>query len=131
MSIGCSECVCIAIETQRPELLRSLIERPDIAYRDIFWSHLPFALRKRSEEVYGINERTEMVPKLHQIEAETDLSFIGRSNCGHMRCDEELDSPLQFGCEDLDSPSAYILVSVLKMAEWSSSEEFPAVSDAS
>lgn len=129
MNIGCSECVCIAIESHRTELLRALLERPDIEYRDIYWSTLPTLsetlYRMRKPRVF---DRESMIIELHSIEKDTDLSFVGREDCGHIRFDIELCAPFPHtyllkaavGC------TSYLLVSLIKLAEWHSSDDFPA-----
>lgn len=116
MNIGCSECVCIAIESHRPALLRSLLERPHTAFRDCYWSALPI-----STVTVPTYDEHVMVPELHHMDARADLSFVGRADCGHMRVDGELRAPLQFGRK------AYILVSLVLMARWHSSAHFPAL----
>ena len=41
MKLGCSECLCIAIESHRPQLLRALLTRTNLVYRDMFWAPTP------------------------------------------------------------------------------------------
>lgn len=113
MKIGCSECMCIAIESHRPALLKSLLQRSDIVYRDIYWAPYPSNLDDKS------------VPRLHHFDSANDLSFVGREDCGHMQVDVEL----QTSFEELRTPNystAYILVSLPLMARWHSSVSFNA-----
>ena len=115
--VGCSECVCIAIESHCPALLRTLLARRHVVYRDVFWAPLPSAMHNTPNVMSN-----EFVPQLHRISARADLSCVGRDDCGHVRVDVELHAPLRFG------PTAYILVSLVKMAQWHSCDEhFPAL----
>ena len=118
MKFGCSECLCIAIESHRPALLKSLLFGTDIVYRDIFWTPTPRKWAK-NKSTYTRME----IPVLHYFGAESDLSFLGREDCGHMRIDEELLTPF----DELCNPhNAYILVSRALMARWHSSKAFNA-----
>lgn len=62
-----------------------------------------------------------LTPELHHIDNVNDLSFVGSCDCGHIRVDVELREPL------ISVRNAYILVSLVMMARWHSSAEFPAV----
>ena len=118
MKFGCSECLCIAIESHRPALLKSLLQRTDIEYHDIFWAPTPRGL------TYPKSTFTRMeIPVLHYFGAESDLSFVGREDCGHMRVDVDLLTPFDV----LWNPrNGYILVSLPLMARCHSSKRFNA-----
>ena len=60
---------------------------------------------------------------LHYFGADSDLSFVGREDCGHMRVDAELLTPFD---ELWNALNAYILVSLPLMARWHSSKRFSA-----
>ena len=118
MKFGCSECLCIAIESHRHALLKSLLQRTDIVYRDIYWAPTP------REWTYPKSTYTRVkIPVLHHFGAESDLSFVGREDCGHMRIDVDLLTPFNV----LWNPhNAYILVSLPLMARWHSVKGFNA-----
>ena len=118
MEFGCSECLCIAIESHRPALLRSLLQQTSVVYRDIFWVPTPREWASSNSTYYS----NAMIPVLHYIQPESDLLFVGRKDCGHMQIDVEICTP--FG--QLPKASAYILVSLPLMARWHSSDEFEA-----
>ena len=109
---GCSECLCIAIESHRPELLGELLAR-DVLYRDMYWSTRPRALQ-RSVKI----EFEERFPVLHLISPQADLSNIWRADCGHVAHDAELCERLGlfFEC------GSGTLVSLPMIARWHSSE---------
>ena len=105
MKIGCSECLCIAIESHRSALLKWLLQRSDVQYRDIYWAPTP--TQKSWKDFEG---------------EEMDFSIVGRDDCGHMRVDVEL-------CASFDliwKERAYILVSLPMIARWHTSERFNA-----
>ena len=116
MRIGCSECLCIAIESHRPALLKSLLQRADVVYRDIYWAPAPHWTNV-------IDWYMMQYPLLHDVGPDTDLSLVGREDCGHMRVDVELDSAT---FDLLREERAYILVSLPQVARWHSSERFDA-----
>ena len=118
MKFGCSECLCIAIESHRHALLKSLLQRTDIVYRDIFWAPTP------REWTYPKSTFTRVkIPVLHYFGAESDLSFVGREDCGHIRIDADLLTPFDI----MWNPhNAYILVSLPLMARWHSVKGFNA-----
>ena len=60
---------------------------------------------------------------LHYFGAESDLSFVGREDCGHMRVDVDLLTPFDMLWNRFN---AYILVSLPQMARWHSSKRFNA-----
>ena len=120
MKFGCSECLCIAIESHRPELLKSLLQRSDFVYWDMFWAPYP----SNWDEITG-DGWVMWVPRLHHFDAHSDLSFVGREDCGHMRVDVELQTPFDVLCKPNYS-TAYILVSLPLMARWHSSDSFNA-----
>ena len=121
MKFGCSECLCIAIESHRPALLKSLLQRSDVVYRDMFWARYP---SKWAPYVTG-NEWVKSIPQLHHFGSDSDLSFVCREDCGHMRVDDELQTPFDVLCNPNYS-TAYILVSLPLMARWHSSVSFNA-----
>lgn len=133
---GCSECLCIAIESHRPALLKSLLRRSDVAYRDMFWAPLPH----KFEWTLLKDKRQYQYPQLHHINEHSELSYVGRANCGHMQVDTELRTPVRF-----DEPitktysyirrkpplksnevNVYILVSLPMLARWHTSKRFNA-----
>ena len=118
MGFGCSECLCIAIECHRPALLKSLLRRTDIVYRDIFWAPTP----REWTENNSTYTRME-IPVLHYFGAESDLSFVGREDCGHARVDADLETPFDVLW---NRRNAYILVSLPMMARWHSNKSFNA-----
>ena len=120
MKFGCSECLCIAIESHRPALLKSLLQRSDVVYRDLFWA--PYT--SNWSDYYSGAYFSE-IPQLHHFGFDSDLSFVGRENCGHMRVDVELQTPFDVLWKP-DYSSAYILVSLPLMARWHSSVSFNA-----
>ena len=63
-----------------------------------------------------------MYPVLHNIQPESDLSFVGQKDCGHLQFDVEIHT----GFVHFLRNSAYILVSLPLIARWHSSEEFDA-----
>ena len=124
MKFGCSECLCIAIESHRPALVKSLFQRSDVVYRDMFWAPYP----SNWDEITG-NGWVMSVPRLHHFDAHSDLSFVGREDCGHMRVDVELQTPFDVLCRlnyMYNYSTAYILVSLPLMARWHSSDSFNA-----
>ena len=120
MKFGCSECLCIAIESHRPALLKSLLQRSDVVYRDMFWA--PYS--SKWDYVTG-SQWVKSIPRLHHFDSDSDLSFVGREDCGHMRVDVELQTPFDVLCKP-NYPTAYILVSLPLMARWHSSVSFNA-----
>ena len=118
MKIGCSECLCIAIESHRSALLKSLLQRSDVQYCDIFWAPTP----SPNSWQYIEDERDCKFPVLHDVGFDMDLSIIGRDDCGHMRVDVELCFPSAF----FENVRAYILVSLPMIARWHTSERFNA-----
>ena len=118
MNYGCSECLSIAIESRRPELLKALLERPNIAYRDMFWAPMP---NMRWSHRYGDREYHQAIPILHELSDDSDLSFIGQPDCGHTLEDVELLDPLT---EDTTQRS---LVSLPVLAERHSTDDFDAL----
>ena len=111
MKFGCSECVCIAIESHRPALLKLLLQRSDIMYRDMFWAPSPSNWsRYYPGKLWGYT-----IPHLHHFGPNSDLSFVGREDCGHMRVDVELQTPFDVLCAPNYS-TAFILVSLPLMA---------------
>ena len=118
MKFGCSECLCIAIESHRPALLKSLLQQTDIEYRDLFWAPTP------REWAYPKSTFTRVdVPLLHYFGVESDLSFVGREDCGHMRVDVDLLTHFDV----LWNPrNTHILVSLPLMARWHSRKRFNA-----
>ena len=115
MNFGCSECLCIAIESHRTALLKSLLEPLNVVYRDMFWARQPihgwFQCHKHCKESY---------PILHEINSDTDLSFVGRPDCGHTPEDVELLFPLT------DDTTERVLVSLPMLAQWHSTSGFNA-----
>ena len=118
MKIGCSECLCIAIESHRSALLKWLLQRSDVQYRDIYWAPTP--TRKSWKVIAG--EEVRMFPLLHDMGSDMDFSIVGRDDCGHMRVDVELCAPFDF----FEKERAYILVSLPMIARWHTSERFNA-----
>ena len=87
---GCSEGLCIAIESHRPELLGELLGRKNVVCRDMYWSTRPRALmRMENSECLD-----EYFPLLHLIRPDEDFSRIGSAECRHVPFDEELREPL-------------------------------------
>ena len=123
MKFGCSECLCIAIESHRPALLKSLLQRSDVVYRDMFWA--PSPSNWSGDYNYSDNLWVTAIPQLHHFGSDSDLSFVGREDCGHMQVDVELQTPFDVLCQQVYS-SAYILVSLPLMARWHSSVAFNA-----
>lgn len=124
--VGCSECVCIAIESHKAALLKRLISRSEIEYRDCFWAPTPcnwtILSKKCEKSEFSSNiQYTRNIPVLHDI-INIDLSKIGCNDCGHMRLDIELDTAFDL----LYNQNAYILVSLLMMAKWHSTQHFAA-----
>lgn len=121
MNYGCSECLCMAIESHRLSLLRMLLERPGIEYRDLFWAPCSVVLgsmlklinpRKYTAEAFRL--------QYHKIDESTNLSFVGHENCGHQQEDVEI-------CNSLGQwHHKYILVSLPIVARWHSDNNFPA-----
>lgn len=120
VKIGCSECLCIAIESHRSELLRELLSFPNLVYRDMFWSHWPPALRKN--RLMGAHE---YFPVLHLNCPDDDRSIITCRHFGHEPIDEELLDPLLIE-EFTRWRTDRILVSVPMIARWNSSADFDA-----
>ena len=118
MKIGCSECLCIAIESHRSALLKWLLQRSDVQYRDIYWAPTP------TQTSWKVTEGEEecKFPVLHDMGPDMDFSIVGRDDCGHMRVDVELCAP--FEC--ISKARAYILVSLPMIARWHTSERFNA-----
>lgn len=129
MIIGCSECLCIAIESRRYELLRDMLELPEIEYRDIYWSTLPVLSSIANSTNTKVVDMSTAIFELHHIDKDTDLSFVGKPDCGHMQIDVELCTPLQMDPTHVfpNSFSAHILVSLIEVAKQHSSEKFPAM----
>ena len=121
MKFGCSECLCIAIESHRPALLKSLLQRSDVVYRDMFWAPYPHNWSAYS----SVESSVTSIPQLHHFGSDSDLSFVGREDCAHMRVDVELQTPFDELCRPNYS-TAYILVSLPLMARWHSSVAFNA-----
>ena len=117
MKIGCSECICIAIESHRTVLLKRLLLRSNVQYRDIFWAPAP---PRDSWQI--IEEEQKLFPILHDMSSEMDLSIVGSDDCGHVRVDVELSS----SCDLFLNARAYILVSLPLIARWHTSERFNA-----
>ena len=113
-SYGCSECLCIAIESHRPALLSELLGR-DVVYRDMYWSTRPLALRRSEIRVESYDD--EYFPVLHLMCPHADLSNVGRADCGHVVVDVELRKPLRY------QYAARTLVSLPMMARWHSCEQ--------
>ena len=55
---------------------------------------------------------------LHYIQPKSDLSFVAQKDCGHVQVDVDICTPF----EQLPNLSAYILVALLLMALWHSSD---------
>ena len=92
--------------------------RTDIDYRDIFWAPTPLEWTYPKSTFIRVE-----IPMLHYFGADSDLSFVGRENCGHMRVDVDLLTPFDV----LWNPrNGYILVSLPLMARWHSSKRFNA-----
>ena len=118
MKIGCSECLCIAIESHRSALLESLLQRSDVQYRDIFWAPTP------PPKMWKFIEGEEYMtfPLLHDMGSDINLSIVGSDKCDHMHIDVELCSQSDiYGVEH-----GYILVSLPMIARWHTSESFDA-----
>ena len=114
MDYECSECLCIAIESHRPALLKLLLEPPNVVYRDMFWARQP--IRLWCDDDGNKND----YPILHEISDDTDLSLVGRENCGHTPVDVELLLPLT------DDTTERVLVSLPMLAQWHSTSCFNA-----
>ena len=84
----------------------------DVVYRDMFWAPYP----NNWSHYYPGGYYSE-IPQLHHFGSDSDLSFIGREDCGHMRVDVELQTLFDLLCKP-DYRSAYpnILVSLPMMA---------------
>ena len=123
MNIGCSECLCIAIESHRPALLKSLLQRSDVTYKDMFWARSPNDWQYDSSTDNMLRWQRYPIPQLHHFGSDSDLSFVGREGCGHMRVDVELQTPFDTMCK---GEMAYILVSLPMVARWHSSDSFNA-----
>lgn len=121
MKFGCSECLCVAIEAHQSDLLTALVQRADVVYRDIFWAPCPSKwVRELHNTRLWISKR---IPQLHHLKAhDSDLSFVGRDDCGHMQVDVEIQTPF----EVVNRSNPYILVSLPMMARWHSSKTFDA-----
>lgn len=63
----------------------------NVQYCDVFWALTPYkwALRNTIYLEYK-------VPVLHRTTPETDLSFLGRGDCGHLQVDVDLKTPFNF-----------------------------------
>lgn len=81
--------MCIVIESHRIELLSSLLERQDIEYREIYIRStltieseilLTNQLAKPASTLY----QKTMFYELHSVDIDTDLSSVGRPDCGHI-----------------------------------------------
>lgn len=116
MKYACSQCICIAIEARRADLLRSLLTRNDLEFRDTFWSPKPHVFLCKS-----ISIAIEIIPELHCVSPDTNLAFVGREDCGHIAVDMELLTPPT-------ESSAYILVSLLRLACNYETDDFHPVS---
>lgn len=113
MELGCSECVCVAIESHSTALLRALLDRPDVAFRDMFW--VQSALSYQKSDLKYANSYSYF-PILHDLQC---LSFYDYELCKHEQIDVELREPLLVN-------TGRILVSLRQLARWHSSEQFPA-----
>ena len=58
-------------------LLKSLLQRSDVVFRDMFWAPYP---SKWAPYVTG-SEWVKSIPQLHQFGSDIDLSFVGREDC--------------------------------------------------
>ena len=79
----------IAIESHRPALLKSLLQRSDVVFKDMFWAPYP----SNWSGYCSVNLWGMEIPKLHHFGSDSDLSFVGREDCGQMRVDVELQTP--------------------------------------
>ena len=104
MKFACAECICIAIEAHREDLLRELISQMNLEYHDTFWAPKPHVYLRNSSLF-----SEELIPELHCIRADTSLELIGHENCGHVAIDAELLTPPT-------ETSAYVLVSLITLA---------------
>ena len=117
---GCSECLCIAIESHRAALLMSLLQRSNVMYRDMFWAPTPTTWEWTNDDRLISGRIATWYPKLHSLNEHFDLSIVGRADCGHMRAVVDLRIPLSF------TSNAYILVSLPMIARWNSTKRFNA-----
>ena len=108
------------IESHRPAVLKSLLQRSDVVHRDMFWACYP----SKWNDYYSGGYISE-IPQLHHFGSDSDLSFVGREDCGHMRVDVELQTQFDVLCKP-DYSTAYILVSLPMMARWHSTGAFNA-----
>lgn len=124
---GCSECLCISIESHQPALLRLLLSRRDVAYRDMLWADFWVGMRE-SRHIRS----NEYFPLLHNICPHDDLSLLCRRHSGNESFDVELREP--FNNDEIAEVSSdfsciqpkRILVSLPMIARWHSSEHFNA-----
>ena len=120
---GCSECLCITIESHRSALLLELLQRPGVAYRDIFWAPMPESewdwLRVESLEYIHLTEQAQR-PDLHRVTNNSDLSFVGTGDCGHDHFDFDICTPVPMVATNR------ILVSIPMMARWNTCKGFDA-----
>ena len=116
MKVWCSECLCIAIESHRSALLKSLLQRSDDQYSDIFraptlspnsWQFI--------DDIYNFK-----FPLLHDMGPDMDMSIVWRDDCGHMQVEVEFCDPSDL----LNKQRAWILVSLPMIARWHTSERF-------
>ena len=121
---GCSECLCIAIESHRSALVSDLLNRKNVVYRDMYWSTRPRALQ-RMENSECLDE---YYPLLHLIRPDGDLSRVGIADCRHVPFDEELREPLCWTRKDrsLVLRDYRTLVSLPMLARWHSRDGFDA-----
>lgn len=74
----------IAIESHRPELLRALLERSHVEYCYTYWGTLPLMFSEIPSSAVSTNR---FATDLHRIDPDSDLSFVGQTDCGHMQFD--------------------------------------------
>ena len=74
----------------------------------------------------GTDFTKQKVSVLHYFTADSDLSFVGQEDCGHMRIDDEIQTSFGKLCIRFDEDNAYILVSIPMMARWHTSSRFNA-----
>ena len=113
MKTACAECISVAIEAHREDLLRKLLLQKQLEYRDTFWAPKPHVYLRNNSP----NSLNELIPELHCIRADTNLELIGHENCGHVAIDTELLTPPT-------ETSAYVMVSLTYLAILHTTEEF-------
>ena len=74
----------------KPVLLGSVLQRTGVMYRNIFWAPTPRELASKNSTC---NSNIQ-IPVLHHIYPESDLSFVGREDCGHTVCSSTSRSAL-------------------------------------